>query len=160
MITASFGTLKDIHNLECSNLLKYGYGLTLKALCPTNIKRQNVKLVLQVFNKFIIEALYELGGKHNLLDFEGTAEFIKIILHWWNIVNVKTVNKGVRYREEQYEPLRFTDNDKNVEFLEQLIAWLDKWEDTPFPEGKLSKETHWAFKHTTQGLLKMGKYCI
>ncbi|GFV95247.1 THAP-type domain-containing protein [Trichonephila clavipes] len=33
-----------------ANFSKFAYGLTLKALCPTNLEKLNVKLVLKIFN--------------------------------------------------------------------------------------------------------------
>ncbi|KAH7937647.1 hypothetical protein HPB49_014092 [Dermacentor silvarum] len=70
--------------------LKNGYGLSRKALYPSNIERQNLKLALQIISDFLPEALRALGAKHNLLSFEATATFIEIILKWGKIVNVKT----------------------------------------------------------------------
>lgn len=88
--TASFNTLRKLHDLEFDNLVKYGYGLTLKALWPSNLERQNVKLVTKLFNNWVMTALTELGTKHNLISYE----YIDIIYKWWCIVNTKTHLKG------------------------------------------------------------------
>ncbi|XP_054707693.1 uncharacterized protein LOC129217416 [Uloborus diversus] len=125
--TASFGTLKKLHELEYVNLVKFGHGLTLKSLNPTNIERQNVKLVLNIFNEFVIEALNTLGEKHALPHFQGTAMFIEIILKWWWVVNVKTPNKGNRLKNSFMYPLIDAENDERVSFLKDFLQWLDIW---------------------------------
>lgn len=90
--TASFETVKKLHSLEDEKIVKYAYGVTIKALCPNNIERQNVKLVLQIFNEHVIQGLIHSG--ESLLHFKETADYIKLIYTWWSIMNVKTIFKG------------------------------------------------------------------
>ncbi|KAH9376908.1 hypothetical protein HPB48_002777 [Haemaphysalis longicornis] len=52
--SASFNELCDLHKLEASQLLKYSYHLSSKALNPRNLERQNVKLALQLLNEFMM----------------------------------------------------------------------------------------------------------
>ncbi|XP_035206112.1 uncharacterized protein LOC118181147 [Stegodyphus dumicola] len=157
---ASFNTIRKLHDLEFDSLIKYGYGLTLKALWPSNLERQNVKLVLQVFNNWVITALTELGNKHNLDSYESTANYIDIIYKWWCIVNTKTPLKGKRLKCSFQEPLIFSNVDSNVEYLNNFVNWLDKWKDAKCTTGCLSKETHDALRNTTYALIELGKYCI
>ncbi|KAG0418297.1 hypothetical protein HPB47_004972 [Ixodes persulcatus] len=116
MQTASFSTISDLHSKECDQLLKYGYGLPRKALYPSNIERQNVKLALQIFNDSLPVALRALGAKHNMFSFEATANFIDIIPKWWKIVNVKTPWKGKRLRDQFQQPVFSVDNDPKLTF--------------------------------------------
>lgn len=53
---ANFNSLILLHRLEQDKLLKRGYSLSLKALFPSNLERQNVNLALKIFNPFIKEA--------------------------------------------------------------------------------------------------------
>ncbi|KAJ8880367.1 hypothetical protein PR048_016836 [Dryococelus australis] len=92
--TASFDDLKTFNSSESQSLVKFGYVLTLKALNPANLEKQNVKLVLQVFSEYVTAALSELGEKRNLSTYKGTKANIKIILPWWKIMNVKHPNRG------------------------------------------------------------------
>jgi hypothetical protein len=59
---------------------------------PTHFERQNVKLVANVFNEKTIASLSS--------DDIETADFIKIILKWWTIVNIKneliSTNKQIK----------------------------------------------------------------
>ena len=63
---ASFQSLRLLHTAEEDSLLKYAYKLSGKALNSSNLERQNVTYVLQVFNKFIAQALLALGTKCNI----------------------------------------------------------------------------------------------
>ncbi len=94
-----------MHSLEQAKLVKYGYGLTLKALYPSSFECQNLKLVLQIFNENIVEGLNVLGKKEDLPYYEGTAKFISIILNWWYVINVKTPLKGIRKNCELMKPI-------------------------------------------------------
>lgn len=122
---ASFSSLRKLHDYEAEKIVKIGYGLTLKALNPSTLERQNVKLVLQVFNEHVLNSLKVLGPKHNISHYADTAEFLHIILTWWKIVNVKTPLKGQRLNDPNQMPL--TRNDDNIEYLNKFIDWLDRW---------------------------------
>jgi hypothetical protein len=43
--TASFKTIRAVFEIERNELLRYGYGLTVKALWPSSFERQNVQYV-------------------------------------------------------------------------------------------------------------------
>lgn len=154
---ASFNTLKEMHNYEKENLLKYGYKLSLKALYPTSIERQNVKLALQIFNRETVNALNIFGSKNEEQTYFDTATYIEIIRTWWDIVNVKTFFKGKRLRNIYEEPI--TKESIHIQkFLNDFLIWLEKWE--LYNEGKITKETHHALHHSTDALIKLSKYCL
>lgn len=74
--SAPFSTLEKLHALESQSILKYCYKLTSKALSPTNLERQNVNLILQIFNEYTIQGLLTLGKQKYLPNF---AEYINIL---------------------------------------------------------------------------------
>ena len=55
--------------------------MTAKTLSPCNLERQNVYLVLQIFNEYTIQGLLTLGKK-SLPNFAEIAEFINIFFIW------------------------------------------------------------------------------
>ena len=85
--------LKHLHRLECHQNLKFNFRLFVKLLHPSNLERQNVKIVLQVFNEYVSQALIQLEAKFNILHYQDTSNFIEIISTWWDVVNVKTSRK-------------------------------------------------------------------
>lgn len=155
---ASLEALRILHRSEKSNLLKYGYGLTLKALYPSTIERQNVKLALKIFNSNSVTALSTYGKSHGIENSESTALFIGIICKWWDIVNVKTIYKGQRLRNPFQEPIKESSNPV-FEFMDEVLIWLDNWKNSDSC-GRLTNETHFALRQTTDGLMKMAKYIL
>lgn len=121
--TACFDTIKNVYSLEAGNLVKYAYGLTLKATSPNNFERQNVKLVLQIFNEHVIQGLNHLG-ENKLQCAKETSDFIKLIYKWWCIMNVKSPFKGEHKRDPFQKPLT---NDENNLFLDKFYYWLKAW---------------------------------
>lgn len=153
-LTASFQTIRELYFLECGEIVRFGHPLTLKALYPSNIERQNVKLALQVFNDYVVTALKTLGKDKNLKHHNETAEFVKIISDWWKVVNVKTPRKGIRLKDPLQTPMALDSEGRKV--LEKVFDWVQRWDGT---KGGLSKETHSAFMHTTHALCEMASYC-
>ena len=95
-----FCTLQKLHALESQSILKNCYKLASKRLSPTNLERQNVNLVLQIFSEYTIKGLLTLGKLKCLPNFVEVAEYINIFYIWWTIKNVKTPNKGCRVRNK------------------------------------------------------------
>ena len=156
---ASLSSLKQLHHLEVDSTIKYAYKLSAKALSPSNLERQNVKLVIQIFNEFVSHALHQLGGKFGIPHWQNTAAFIDLIKTWWDIVNVCTPNKGDRLKNNYQKPI-IGDNTESKEFLKQFLDWLLQWDKMVHTSGKLTKETFSALKHTTQALLEISHYCL
>nr|CAH7769842.1 unnamed protein product [Callosobruchus chinensis] len=156
---ASFHSLKTLYNSESNKLLKFGYSLTLKALFPSNLERQNVNFVLKVFNSFVSEALLTCGV--NINHSKSTADFINIILKWWRIVNVKTPFKGKRINDPYSEPVacNFLNEDDKVVFLNKMLNWLTCWNDAAKFPNRLTNQTYTALHHTVYGMLEIINYC-
>lgn len=158
---ASFNTLKHLYDLEKSSIVRYENKLTLKSLSPSNLERQNVQLVLQVFNEYVVNALLILGPKNNLKYSLETAKYIELIYQWWCIMNVKCPQKGKRLKNTFMYPLTNSPDDTNMQFLYKFIDWMNEWKDVSVTsDGVLTKETHFALTHTTYALTEMTKYCI
>ena len=155
---ASLSSLKQLHHLEADSTIKYAYKLSAKALSTSNLERQNVKIVIQIFNEHVSHALHQLGQKFSFPHWENTAAFIKLIVTWWDTVNVSTPNKGNRLKNEFKKPIICKETETK-KFLKQFLDWLRKWEMAQ-TAGKLTKETFIALKHTTQALLEISEYCF
>ena len=64
---------------------------------PSNVERQNIMYVLQVFNCYVAKVkMLLLGKKCEITHYAETSVFISIISTWWSIVIVKTPLKGKR----------------------------------------------------------------
>ena len=120
---ACFESLRHLYRLEAENHLKFGYKLSIKALHPSNLERQNVRLVLQIFNEFVAQALLQLGNAHDILHYQDTSAFISLILTWWEVVNVKTPHKGYRLNNKYQQPLTANDENDPKVFLWHFSDW-------------------------------------
>lgn len=154
---ASFSSLRKLHSVEEQSILKHAKYLSIKALYPSSIERQNVKLALQVFNEHVISALRTIGVKKSIDKSLETASFIEIILKWWTVTNVQTNFKGIRLNNELAKPLSV--DDCRSQFLYDFLDWLDLWNNVANNAGKLSKETFTALKHTSHALIEICRYC-
>lgn len=130
----------------------------MKALKPSSLERQNVKLVLKIFNILTVAALRSTKAA-TLQHAKGTAEFINIIVMWWCIVNVKTPNKGRRLRDKLQEPITVM-SCPQIDFLNKVVKWLDYWKSLKHDAGHLTNETHNALRHTSLALVQVSRYCI
>ncbi|KAH9364495.1 hypothetical protein HPB48_018685 [Haemaphysalis longicornis] len=155
ILTASFKVLCQLHETEKNELLKITPTLTLKALNPSNMERQNVKLALKIFSSSTVAALNTISLQHA----QETSKYIDTILRWLNVVNVKTPKKGQRLRDEFQGPI-MSSSCPQLEYLSTVVRWLDHWPSLKHGNGHLTRETHSAFSHTTHALYELAKYCL
>jgi len=155
---ASLSHLRQLYASEKDNCIKMAPGLSYKALNPSNLERQNVKLVLKVFDEKTITALGIFGNVTGT-DTSGTSKFLTLILRLWKVLNVKSTDKGRRKRDGDMNPIRGV-SDENVVFLDELYNWLVKWEgmQQKVRHGRLSNETLFALKHTVSTFTELIKY--
>ena len=158
---ASLQPLKELYAKERKKCVKLAPGLSEKVLFPNNLERQNVQLVVRLFDEKNVAALKTM----NLPGVSGTAAFLQQIMSWWHIVNVKTPDKGVALRQAQCDPIRQdSSTDPNLLFLTTFVQWLAAWEGMELVQheriGQLSRETAFALKHTTATLVKLCDYLL
>ena len=158
--TASFAHLRALHSSEKDNFVKLAPNLTYKALYPSNLERQNVKLALKVFDDKTIVALGE-HGKQTGTDVSGTQLFLRIILKLWKILNVKTTGKGFRKRDDDCHPISDV-SDSRLAYLNKVYKWLCDWEklNQKQQEGRFTNETQVALKHTVKGYTELIPYLL
>ncbi|XP_077498110.1 uncharacterized protein LOC144108803 [Amblyomma americanum] len=159
MKAASFEAVRKLYSSEKTALVKAAYGLNAKAVNPTVMERQNVKLVLNVINSFVSNALRTRGSVLKIPIADSTALFIDIVLAWWRIVNVKTPHKGRRVKDSLQEPVQSV-NDQQLTFLSGIIDWLDAWKSVTMSSGTLTRETHTALRLTCYSLVEVCRYCL
>ncbi|XP_075725553.1 uncharacterized protein LOC142767546 isoform X1 [Rhipicephalus microplus] len=158
VLTASFNTLLELHERERNELVRLAPTLYLKTLKPSNLERQNIKLVLKVFNSFTIAALNSAQAAE-LQHAKSTANFISTVVMWWRIVNVKTPEKMRHLRDDLQEPIKAVCCPQ-VQFLNKIVSWIDYWKILKHVTGHFSLETHNALRHTSLALVQVTSYCL
>nr|CAH7763884.1 unnamed protein product [Callosobruchus chinensis] len=86
-LVAKFSDVRKFYNSKCRNgLLQPGYRLNYSTVYPSNLKRQKVQLVCNLFYEETYCALKaEFEKESGVITSQGTFIFIKIILGWWTI---------------------------------------------------------------------------
>lgn len=155
---ASFSHLRKLQSQEHSMTVKLAPALNQKSLYPTATERQNVNLMLKVFDDRNVLALEHYEKVWNI-DTEGTRSFLTIFIKLWNILNVKHPSKGIRLRNPDCSPISDV-NDVNVQFLRSVIHWLKSWNDRKLKprQGSLSTETMTALLHSLECFVHLIEY--
>ena len=143
--SASFSDVRLLYNSEKESLAKLAPNLTIKACFPSAIERQNVKLVLKVFNDLTVAALKLQNELSNQEDRNNTHDFVEMLLQLWKLFNINSPLKGKRLNDDTSRPLTY--QDERFPFLACVVIWLETWLALPGNVGKLSKQTFTSFKH-------------
>lgn len=128
---ASFDVLKELVQLD-----NVGYCPSLKALFPSSLERQSVRLALRIFNSSVLDALRNLPGC------QDTADLIYVILSWWRVVTAKTANLQPK-----------------LDFLTKMLNWLDLWTSNPVITA-LSHSVYGLCEVTKYCLAELNLDCI
>eukprot|EP00745_Piridium_sociabile_P000858 TRINITY_DN1054_c0_g1_i10.p1 TRINITY_DN1054_c0_g1~~TRINITY_DN1054_c0_g1_i10.p1 ORF type:complete len:707 (+),score=149.43 TRINITY_DN1054_c0_g1_i10:209-2329(+) len=159
-LKASFSHIRKLFCEEQSSAVKLAPALNPKSLNPTSTEKQNVKLMLNIFDQRNVIALQHFE-KVWQFDTGGTREFVSTILKLWNILNVKHPYKYMRLRNEDCRCVKST-SDENVLFIRKVIQWLHEWQKTKLKprEGILSQETMTALDHTLRALIEISAHLL
>jgi hypothetical protein len=147
---AKFSVIGNVYKKEVNLVVKKAPNLNYKTY-PTHFERQNVKLVANVFNEKTIAALSS--------DDIETADFIKIILKWWTIVNIKNQLISTIKLNNDAKPFNNV-GDERFEFLEKFLKWLEQWKQMSYGQGFLTLDTYHALSHTTRSLISLIKFSL
>ena len=151
-ITAKWDHISAIYHTEKNNIVRRTT-LTLNAIDPNCTSKQNVKLVLQIFNTKTVAALRQDG-------YLDTAEFVSIILKLWNILNIKSPSTHKVLNDGDRAPITLLD--ERFSFIKDIISGL---ENTKYSHGKfgrrtLTKETGMALVNTLKAIVHVSNELI
>ena len=105
VLTPNFSHIQKLYHIELDKRPKMGHKLTEKVLHPKVIEKSNVKLADSLFHESTMNALMYYAG-NGCPQFEDSAIFIKYIQDWFNQVNVKSTDYGIRAKDERQKPIR------------------------------------------------------
>ena len=117
---AKWSVLKKLFELERRSLVKLS-DLNETSIAPKPIERQKVSTCLRIFSEKTCSALLTHPSL-DIAEVEDTAAFLKIVITWWKILNVKAYGADVRHND----PLRAVienPDDNRLLFLLQLVIW-------------------------------------
>lgn len=152
---AKFSSLQNLYKNESNSIVKMAPNLNYKTCFPTNLERQNVKLVMNIFNEKTISAIKTID--------EETGNFMEIILKWWTLVNIKNPVIHTIKLNSIAKPFHSI-NDERLSFLTNFTIWINHWRDCCEiifnGEGFLTQDTSKAICHSTECLINIIKYSL
>lgn len=148
---AKFKHFRDVYEDEKNSTIKQAFKLNYKTIYPSNLERQKVYLVDNLFHRSTIACLKTKP------ECEGTVQFLEIIRHWWDIVSLRSTLKGLQTKNCWRKPFENRD-DPRFQFLKNFIMWLEKWHTIPNNNGHLSNETYSALHQSTTVLIELLVY--
>ena len=86
--------------------LKKAHRLNRAALQPKTIEKTSVKLATAVISESTCDALTYYAQHEDKTSWNGTADFLALIIKVWNTMNVKTRTKGKFKRDISMDPVR------------------------------------------------------
>ena len=89
-MNAKFAHLVKVYNMENGSVAKMAYKLTDKVLHPTNFERVNVQLAISATHETTTAALDYFGQKEEHADFRQTAQYLRLVRKWFDVVDVKS----------------------------------------------------------------------
>ena len=146
----SFSQLKELHEIEKGKGTKMAYRITEKVLHPQSIEKTSVKLADSIFHESTINALLYYS-EHGYDDFVETAHFLRYIRNWFNKINVKSTDYGIRSRDDNRNPIRRESVENDVVSISEFCSWCEA--------GKgLSQQTFKAAIRTCKAMIELVKY--
>lgn len=156
---AKWGHLTKLYLLESRSSLKMSK-LNEIAVAPKPIERQKVNTCLKVFCEETYNAILNHPGMKDQNDREDTAIFIKKVMTWWTIMNVK--GKGVDIRHRNELEAVFTDPEDSR--LKNVIEFGQMALEMKGPVKKrvkqLTRDTATAIHHTCNGIVNLIKHLL
>ena len=161
ILHANLSDLKKLYSKECENISKEAPALTKKVLFPSSFERQNVLLAVKLFDEKTIVALENKNNEQ----ISGTAEFLKVILNWWKIVNARSPPAGHFLKDPLRNAINCPTHD-SLSFLLKFVEFLDAWQQQNYNfvekrhTGKLSPDTFFSLKHTCRTFVLLSRYLL
>ena len=152
-----FKHLRDLYIACEDNPINISSKLTRKSLSPNNFERQKVGLAMKILCEENVSGLKYLADLKNKPEYCESARLIDIFRKWFNVMNVKTVDKGNNLHDKTLCPISSIDCE-GLQFLRGFKQWLML--QAPLRAKFLTKQTFNAILTTTNAILEISDYLI
>ena len=124
----------------------------MKSLAPSSMERQSVSLALKIFNYENVNGLRFLSKLEDNPDYLDTALYIEKMTMWFDVMNVKTPDKGLNLHNPLLKPVCDKDH--------PLFAYLREFSEflmlqRQMKSNILTNQTFKAISTTTRGMLSV-----
>ena len=151
---ARWSHLVELYKLEAEGLVEIPK-LTEVFVYPKPTERQSVATWLRVFCEETYIAIINHPRMRNVEGREHTAAFIKIVVNWWKISNVKSIGVDVRFNNK----LQAVVQDPLDERLNTILQFGEMALQMKGGQGKrykqFTRDTAQAVHHTCNGIVSL-----
>ena len=156
---AKWAHLKKLFRLELHSSIKMSC-LREISIAPKPVERQKVKPALDIFCDRTHQALLSHPGMKDVKGREETAFFIKLVIKFWTIMNVKSEGADIRHNNPLEEVMRSPD-DERLEFLLQFGMMAKNMAGKQGQRQKqFTRDTGLALHHTCFGIVDLVRYLL
>lgn len=152
-IAPDFAHIEQMYQLELSKPVKISHKLIQKVLTPRPIERSNVMLAERLYHDSTIAGL-EYFARNGHPEWQGTANWLKLVRKFWNIISVRTKFLGKIKRNQDKEPISSL-RCSQVKFLVEFSEWLELWQEEGRQGDLLSKETFLCLIQTCDSMVSL-----
>jgi len=156
-----FHHFQDLYTRELGSSFRYAHKLNHKVIYPKSIERTNVDLACRFFSESTRNALLHFADIDQD-EWRESAEFVSIMLRYFNTINVKSVGLDDRKKDFTRSCVRrenMHDEDGPLQFLLDMLNWVEQWK-LMSTKKKLSSETFFTLTHTLKGLVDLCHYLL
>jgi hypothetical protein len=158
-LRVQFNHLLQLYNMEYGREAKMAYRLTDKVLHPSSVERANVQLAVAATHETTIAALDYYGQKEEYSAFKETAEFLRLVRKWFDIVNVKCSFVHIRMNDTTRKPVT-KEWKEGQHYLEKFGSMMSRWLVRDGKGNKISTDTLKATIYTCRGLIGLSNYLL
>nr|XP_047133002.1 uncharacterized protein LOC105847471 isoform X2 [Hydra vulgaris] len=154
--TACWSHLIKLFEADSNCLMKLS-DLNEVSVRPSHIERQSVSTCLKVFSEKTYSALLNHPETSNILNINETADFIKMVVTWWKILNVKSVGVDCRFNDDRKAVIR-DPNDDRLKFIwdfEEMALRMTSNQGKRIKQ--LTHDTGYSINHTCKGIVELTK---
>nr|XP_047141281.1 uncharacterized protein LOC124816223 [Hydra vulgaris] len=154
--TACWSHLIKLFEADSNCLMKLS-DLNEVSVRPSHIERQSVSTCLKVFSEKTYSALLNHPETSNILNINETADFIKMVVTWWKILNVKSVGVDCRFNDDRKAVIRdpIDDRLKFIWDFEEMALRMTSNQGKRIKQ--LTHDTGYSINHTCKGIVELTK---
>jgi len=148
--------LIKLYEAESNCLMKLS-DLNEVSIRPSHIEKQSVSTCLKVFSDKTYNALLNHPETTNISNISETADFIKLVVTWWKILNVKNVDVDCRFNDNRQAVIRDPNDDRLkfvFDFGEMALRMTSKQRKRI---KQLTHDTGHSINHTCKGIVELTK---
>ena len=156
---AKWAHLKEVYQLELHGGPKISC-LKEISIAPKPVERQKVQPVLDIFCERTHRALLSHPGMKDVEGKEDTAFFLKLVIDFWTIMNVKSQGADIKHNNPLEEVIRSPD-DERLDFLQKFGTMAKEMQGKQGQRCKqFTRDTGYAIHHTCYGIVDLVRYLL